>query len=196
MSDDTFVYRRWIMKRIVGLLMVATAVLLACREPVQPQDPSLPSFQLASEGGLGSKIAFTKFSESQDQDEDLVAEIYVMNGDGTEQRRLTHNTTFDLNAAWSPNGKQIAFQGAQVGVGPAHIFLINADGSGQTQLTETPGQVPSWSPDGKQIAFNTILGAPTPGEIVVVNVDGSGLTNLTNHPAFDSRPDWSPNGQK
>ncbi len=86
------------MKRIVGLLMVATAVLLACREPVQPQDPSLPSFQLSSEAGLGSKIAFTKFSESQDQNEDLVAEIYVMNGDGTEQRRLTHNTT----STWAP----------------------------------------------------------------------------------------------
>ena len=187
------------MRTTTVLLTMAAAALTACEEPVRPHGPGSPSLQLGSASGLGSKIVFTKLSESQDQDEFTVAEIYVMNADGTDQRRITHNPTFDIGPVWSPDGRQIAFHGVQfVGGVPVSIsiFLINADGSGQTELPGTCGQFPSWSPDGKQIAFGTVQGCPAPGEIFVINVDGTGLTNLTNHPAGDARAAWSPNGQK
>jgi Tol biopolymer transport system component len=84
--------------------------------------------------------------------------------------------------------------------GDYDIFVMNADGSGQTNLTNNSGQDfdPAWSPDGTKIAFS---GLPPPpgdqhGEIYVMNADGSGLTNLTNHELGDYEPAWSADGTR
>ena len=61
---------------------------------------------------VGSTIVFTKLSEDQSQNELLVAEIYAMDPDGSNQRRITTNTTFDLVAEVSPDGKTVAFHRA------------------------------------------------------------------------------------
>jgi TolB protein len=62
---------------------------------------------------------------------------------------LTNNTAQDSGAAWSPNGKRIAFERN------SEIWAVNADGTNQTQLTSNAaiGSNPTWSPDGKKIAF-------------------------------------------
>ncbi len=83
--------------------------------------------------------------------------------------------------------------------GPAHaedIYVINANGSGLTQLTTEPGNDfdPSWSPDGKRIAYRSIRDGNS--EIFVMNADGSGKANLTNHPEEDLAPVWLPDGTK
>jgi Tol biopolymer transport system component len=153
--------------------------------------------------GLGSKIAFTRLAEGPESNEALDAEIWVMNGDGSTQRRLTHNTTFDLGAVWSPNGRRIAFSGQQFNsagqelVAP-RIFLIDADGGSETPLTD-PGvraMFPSWSQSGEQIAFHGIYGGAGATEVLVIDADGDEPVNLTNHPSADARADFSPNGQK
>jgi TolB protein len=151
--------------------------------------------------GQGSKIAFTRLCETAGcpgSVEDQLAEIWVMNGDGSDPRQLTHNTTFDLGAVWSPNGKTVAFYGAQFDpatdkqVGPPHVYLINADGSDQRLLTD--GRWPSFSPDGKKIVFDS--GGPK-SNIFVINTDGTGRHQLTfDKAARTIRPDWSPNGQQ
>src|SRR5262249_37851747 len=67
-------------------------------------------------GAFGSKIAFTRLCEiagCPPSVEHQQAEIWVMNGDGSDPRRLTHNTTWDLSPAWSPNGETIAFYEAE-----------------------------------------------------------------------------------
>jgi len=74
------------------------------------------------------------------------------------------------------------------------IYVMNADGSGRTNLTNNPAADydSTWSPDGTKIAF--ISDRDGNWEIYVMNADGSGQTRLTNNPANDHGPTWSPDG--
>jgi Tol biopolymer transport system component len=96
-------------------------------------------------------------------------------------------------AQGSANGK-IAFTSYRDG--NAEIYVMNADGSAQTRLTDHPASdvSSSWSPDGSRIAFSSTRDGNS--EIYVMNADGSGLTRLTNDPAFDGEPAWSPDGSR
>jgi Tol biopolymer transport system component len=120
-------------------------------------------------------------------------EIYVMNADGTGQTRLTNNSVFDQEPAWSPDGKKIAYW--SFSARNNEIYVMNADGSARTRLTNHRGTdgAPAWSPDGQRIAFNALR--TENWEIYVMGADGSDPTNLTNDPADDFYPDWSPDGQ-
>lgn len=78
--------------------------------------------------------------------------------------------------------------------GNFEIYLMDADGGGQTRLTENPGEdfSPTWSPDGMRLAFVSTRDGNA--EIYVMNADGTGQTRLTDNAASDISPVWSPNG--
>ena len=90
----------------------------------------------------------------------------------------------------APTSGRIAFGSHRDGNG--EIYVMNADGSGQTRLTDNPAfdVGPAWSPDGTRIAFTS--GDILSPEVYVMNADGSGQTRLTDNPAFDGGPAWSP----
>lgn len=76
------------------------------------------------------------------------------------------------------------------------VYVINADGSGRTKLTDNPAEDfdPVWSPDGTQIAFRTHRDGDE--EVYLMNADGSDQRNLSNAPdCGDYSPAWSPNGE-
>jgi Tol biopolymer transport system component len=183
---------------VIGALSAAGFTYSTDPGSAREGSPALSSG--SAPGGLGSKIAYSRLKETPESNEFLETEIWVMNGDGSEPARLTHNTTWDLSPVWSPNGKTTAFYGVQYDalgqqpIAPPHVYLANADGGDQHLLTEMRARFPSWSANGK-IAFDT--GGRGTSDIFVVNADGSGLEQLTNAPAARNiRPDWSPNGQR
>jgi TolB protein len=91
----------------------------------------------------------------------------------------------DVDPAWSPDGRTIAF--ARQEHGPQTIYLTRPDGSATQRLTM--GRSPSWSPDGKKIAF--ALG----DSIYRIGIDGQGRTRVVGglvHPLVR----WSPDGRK
>lgn len=92
-----------------------------------------------------------------------------------------------------PMGPKIAFE--TVRDGNYEIYLMNPDGSEQTNLTRHPAwdAAPAWSPDGKRIAF--VSDRDGDEEIYVMNRDGTGIVQLTfNQEALDGWPTWSPDG--
>ena len=133
----------------------------------------------------GRKIAFVRNN----------SEIYVMNADGSGQRRLARHAALYFAPAWSPDGRKLAFvsdRDGPFGVSTPEIHVMNVDGSGQRNLTRNPASDsdPVWSPDGRKITFVRNF------EIYVMNADGTGQTNLTRNPAHDFAPAWSPDGQQ
>lgn len=131
--------------------------------------------------------------------------IYLMNPDRTEVTRLTTTPIYSA-LRWSADRSRIVFDGG----GTKDIYVINADGTGERQLTNTVpeqqrGRViheelfPTISPDGGRIAFEADqapLSEYANSEIYVINTDGSGLTNLSHNLGGDYRPVWSPDGSR
>ena len=138
------------------------------------------------------------------------ADVFVMNADGSEQRNLTPKPGNRNEPRWSPDGRAILFTAVPPGQLPSasgwpysDVYVMNADGSGQRNLTHTPAAGegdPAWSPDGQHIAFTRLAGPPGEVEIVVMNADGSAkhaVTPTLAHPG-DRGPAavWSPDGRR
>ena len=93
------------------------------------------------------QIAFTSGRDGN-------AEIYVMDADGKNQRRLTHHPADDSLPSWSPDGQKIAFSSYRNG-GNIQIFVMGSDGQNPIRLTDgVNDRNPAWSPDGQRIAFD------------------------------------------
>ena len=130
--------------------------------------------------GTNGKISFSTTRVS-------FQDIYTMDPDGTDQADVSLAASSDDNSAWSADGTKIVFQRG------ARIWKMNADGSGQTQLTFVCCDgMPGWSPDGTNIVFMSSRDGNR--EIYTMNADGSAQTNITNDAALDDFPAWSPDG--
>jgi len=114
-------------------------------------------------------------------------------------------TLADLSSFWEVQSFELAPTAAEPAKivfsshrdGNNEIYVMDADGSGQTRLTNNPAidEFPDWSPDRSQIAFHTNRDGGN-YEVYVIDADGGGLTRLITNPAYDAEPAWSPDGSK
>jgi Tol biopolymer transport system component len=129
-------------------------------------------------------------------------EIYVMNADGTDQRRLTRNAVTDGSPVWLPDGKRIGLvRSVRDSKGRSsrdEMYVMNADGSDQRRLTLLPPRAGGLklSPDAEKIAFVAPAGPRGAADIFVINTDGSGLRNVTNTVTTSFDFTWSPDGRR
>jgi TolB protein len=121
-----------------------------------------------------------------DRGTDAGFDLFVMSADGGEARPLT-TTGDDYDPSWSPDGAKIAFGREEIvesngrSVATSDIFVMNADGTGVTRLTDGGDEAthysPTWAPDGTKIAFVAgVTGGP--GPVVVMNADGTDENEL------------------
>jgi TolB protein len=118
------------------------------------------------------KIAFSSYRDGN-------MDVYVMNPDGSDQRRLTTDSSWDWWPSWSPTRQLIAFYSGRDGA--SEIYVMNPDGSDPRNLTQNPasdgddlfGGPPSWSPDGRSIAFYSDRGGQHAFNVYTMNADGS-----------------------
>jgi len=126
---------------------------------------------------------------------DMNYDIYTINVDGSNIKQLTTGEYEDYLPQWSPDGTKILFKRREPVSGNEFIYIMNADGSGQTELASSAFSA-SWSPDCTKIIYSWNSGSDS--GIAVMNANGTNkvvLTN-TNNAYADNMPSWSPDGTK
>ncbi|MFO7659107.1 MAG: hypothetical protein R6W78_18755 [Bacteroidales bacterium] len=184
---------------LIILLITGTILFISCSKNSDKDEED----NKKEEQPLTGKFAFVSYDDND-------GEIYTVNADGTDLRKLTDNNVNDIQPAWSPDGSKIAFYAYGYGAS-SEIYVMNADGTGITQITHDPvdksygEEWPSWSPDGNKIIYEsyrdaviedngtTIINA----NLYTSNANGTGGdVRITSHLFFDGNPAWSPDGSK
>jgi hypothetical protein len=173
---------------------------------IQPMDVDAPPRLLLADGRVaehpavspdGQWVAFTSPSGGTNTD------IYLVRRDGGGLRRLTDDVAMDEQPAWSPDGTRIAFRSMRTGDGD--IYVMNADGSDQRQVTGLQHQLgdpsrfePAWTADGQRILFaeGSATVAPFRSSLMSVRPDGTDLRVFSELAGYSIQsPAASPDGR-
>lgn len=135
----------------------------------------------------GTQLAYSSYSPADSQ-----TAIVVVDVGGSQQTLLTGRSPISA-PSWSADGARMAFSSL------GQIHVMNADGSGVSQITSDPprpnmppgGGIPSWSPQGTRIGFISM-----DLQIWTIEPDGAGLTRVIAPDRFANWFKWSPDGSK
>lgn len=207
-----------------ALLALAVAAIVVIRRPAPPSPPGArPAPQADSETSpppSGTAPALIQITTSRGLDTDASLspdgsrivfasdrtgqfEIHVQPVSGAgEPVRITSDGAQNVQPAWSPDGKEIAYHASAKG----GVWIVPARGGPPRQLTSF-GSRPAWSPDGKRIAFQSVglvdispysFGAQPPSLLWTVPSEGGSprpLTRAADPPGGHGSPAWSPDGK-
>lgn len=128
------------------------------------------------------------------------APAYIWNkpANGGMPEQLTEGS----DPQWSPNGKKLLYIKGDVKKNKARIWVCDADGGNQTQLSVGSGEFndidASWSVDGKKIIFSSnrsLLKGKRNYDIYIMDSEGGNLVQLTTNGSHDDKPVFGPDGQ-
>lgn len=159
----------------------------------------------------GRRLAFDSARTDPDRnDSTSVNDVFAMNPDGTDVTKLTDSVGASGDAAWSPDGSQIAFTADRGDPSSRQgIFTMHSDGGHVRRITTVPrgyefDYAPRFSPDGKHLVFARYRGKGCPqpycpsdnAALFVVGLDGTGLRRLTSFAIHVGDSDWSPDARR
>jgi TolB protein len=137
-------------------------------------------------------IFLTQIAFVSDRDGHL--EIYLMDYDGGNQRRITFHNSISILPSWAPDDERIVY--TAFARGASEMYIINRRGGGRIRLNSglALNTSATFSPLGNEVAFvGSVAGNP---DIYVIRDDGTNLRRLTTEPSIESTPEWSPNGRQ
>jgi TolB protein len=145
-------------------------------------------------------------------------ELFSMNSDGSDKRRLTHREGYDGGPVFSRDGKKVVWRATEMANPQVaaryrdlikenltepmrmELWVADATGANMRQLTKfgCASFAPSFTPDGKKIIFssNKHNCDGRKFDLYMINVDGSGLEQVTDFGGFASFPEFSPDGKR
>jgi Tol biopolymer transport system component len=124
-------------------------------------------------------------------------DIYIMNSDGSNVKRLTTHKGYDGGPFFSPDGKRIVWRRFASDGRTAEIFTMNIDGSDKKQLTNSNSMswAPFYHPSGDYIIYTTSIHGHHNFELYIVDVNGEKEpVRVTVSDGFDGLPVFSPDG--
>lgn len=188
----------------VLLLLFGTLTITGCKKEKQKQEEEKNQEAESQKPKLLNKIMYSASNIGLPSE----VQLYTMNSDGTDEKQLTSLPNPDYmylgDASWSPDGTKIVFISNESGQINYEIYIMNADGTGITRLTNGTRikTNPCFSPDGKSIMFtSTLYPVEYNTQLFTMNIDGTGekqLTSFENHGIFNYTlaGEWSPDGKK
>ena len=175
--------------------LVAPAALLTLTAALLPGLPGLPGLPAtATTPGDAGRISFVSVVDGQE-------EIVTALPDGSDATVVSDWSGRDTDPAWSPDGSRIAYASGRADEGHLDIWVMDADGTDQVNLTPGPdttgeanaGVEPTWSPDGTAIAYTyqgDVWTVPSAGGVEVNLMPGAGADQA------GANPSWSPDGTR
>jgi Tol biopolymer transport system component len=170
------------MKILYIILANVTLITFACKK-------STESINLGQNAEL-NKIVFVSdrsgFSNKQ---------IFIMDGDGSNQAKITNDSKEYVYPAFSPDGSKIIFYSHTVNY-EDEIYLVNLDGSDFINLSNSAGSdnLPAYNQDGTKIVFTSTRDGNR--EIYIMDSDGKNQTRLTFNDRIDHSPQFTEGSSK
>ena len=171
-------------------MMRRSLVLLALPAALVTAAPASATFH-----GANGKLVFQRPAGEQ-------MDLFTIQADGSNPKRLLGGPAFDDKAEWSPDGRRIAFARSGKDPVPEEIWTANAKGGDLRRLTNwgSTSAAPTWTADGRIVYFTTKDFAPPsspgdpppPSELYSMAADGSDQRRLTNEEVMKTDPAASP----
>ena len=141
------------------------------------------------------RIAFLSRRDAEELDD--LPDIYLMNVDGTDVRKVGRGGVSSDPPSWSPDGRPLTYSGA----GSVLVRSVGFETGRVIYDGTLPVRNPSWSPDGARIVFQSYEHAKdrndlSGSEIYLMDIDGGNRVRLTTNVHWDGAPSWSPDGSK
>jgi TolB protein len=121
-------------------------------------------------------------------------EIWLMDWDGSNQRKITNHGALSILPSWSPDNERMVY--TSFARGTSDMYIINRRGGGRARINSglALNTSATFSPIGNDIAFvGSVRGNP---DIYLIKDDGSNVRRLTTTTSIESTPEWSPNGRQ